>query len=139
MAPLSDTHWLLPVNPAAHAEHQPTDWRTRPDATAVWEAIGRSQPIGRWCLRSGFRTMRPGETIWAYLSQRQELCATGTVREVVQEGDEWFVLVDWDAERTARLCRNPIPREVFGQVPMSVSRAGEGAVRALRAASPWPV
>ncbi|MBX7556054.1 hypothetical protein K1Y78_51365, partial [Streptomyces sp. tea 10] len=52
-----------------------------------------------------------------------------------REGDEWFVLVDWDAERTAQLCRTPIPREVFGQVPMSVSRAGEGAVGALRAVS----
>ena len=37
--------------------------------------------------------------------------------------------------RTAQLCRTPIPREVFKQVPMSVSRAGEGAVGALRAVS----
>ncbi|GAA2515547.1 hypothetical protein GCM10009859_14260 [Kocuria salsicia] len=57
------------------------------------------------------------------------------MREVVREGDEWFVLVDWDVERTAQLCRAPIPREVFKQVPMSVSRAGEGAVGALRAVS----
>ncbi|MFB9072337.1 hypothetical protein ACFFX0_14480 [Citricoccus parietis] len=54
------THWLLPVNPAAHAEHLPADWRTRHDATGVWEAIGRTQAIDRWCLSSGFRTMRPG-------------------------------------------------------------------------------
>ncbi|WP_344205192.1 hypothetical protein [Kocuria salsicia] len=53
----------------------------------------------------------------------------------MREGDEWFVLVDWDVERTAQLCRAPIPREVFKQVPMSVSRAGEGAVGALRAVS----
>ena len=33
-----DVHWLLPINPAAHAEHQPDDWRTRSDATAVWAA-----------------------------------------------------------------------------------------------------
>lgn len=131
----AETHWLLPINPAAHGQHMPADWRTREDATAVWEAIGRSQPADRWCLRTGYRTMRAGDTIWAYLSQRQELCATGAVREVVREGDEWFVLMDWDVERTAQLCRTPIPREVFRQVPMSVSRAGEGAVGALRAVS----
>ena len=64
----AETHWLLPINPAAHGQHMPADWRTREDATAVWEAIGRS-------------------------------------------------------------------REEFKQVPMSVSRAGEGAVGALRAVS----
>ena len=102
-----DVHWFLPINPAAHAEHMPADWRTREDATEVWEAIGRSQPIDRWCLRTGFRTMKAGDVIWAYLSKRQELCAVGTVR------------------RTAELCRHPIPRSVFVQVPMSVGRVGE--------------
>ena len=124
-------HWLLPIDPAAHAEHLPADWRTRPDATAVWEAIGRSQPIDRWCLRSGYRVMRPGDRIWAYLSKRQEVCAVGTVRSVTQEGDGWFVYVDWDAERTAELCRNPIPRTEFGQVPMSTCRAGKQTVEVL--------
>lgn len=124
-------HWLLPIDPAAHAEHQPADWRSRVDATAVWEAIGRSQPIERWCLRSGFRTMRAGDTIWAYLSRRQELCAVGTVRRVVEEGDAWFVLVDWDGPRTARLAAEPLPRSAFGQVPMSTCRAGDAAGAAL--------
>jgi len=113
----------------------PAYWRTREDATAVWKAIGRSERADRWCLRTGYRTLRSGDNIWAYMSQRQELCATGAVREVGREGDEWCVLVDWDVERTAQLCRTPVPREVFGQVPMSVSRAGEGAVGALRAVS----
>lgn len=122
--------WLLPIDPAAHAEHLPPDWRTRQDATAVWEAIGRSQPIGRWCLRSGFRTMRSGDRIWAYLSRRQELCAVGTVRAVVEEA-QWSVLIDWDANRTARLCRAPLPRAAFGQVPMSTCRAGARAASAL--------
>lgn len=119
-----DVHWLLPINPAAHPEHMPSDWRTRADATAVWEGIGRSQPVDRWCLRTGYRTMKPGDVIWAYLSRRQELCAVGTVRAVLQEGANWFVGVDWDDTRTAELCRHPIPREVFGQVPMSVQRVG---------------
>lgn len=122
--------WLLPIDPAAHAEHLPADWRTRRDATAVWEAIGRSQPIGCWCLRSGFRTMRAGDRIWAYLSRRQELCAVGTVRAVVEEA-KWFVLIDWDAERTAELCREPVPRATFGQVPMSTCRAGARTSSAL--------
>ncbi|WP_311966616.1 DUF3253 domain-containing protein [Arsenicicoccus cauae] len=125
------THWLLPIDPAAHAEHQPADWRTRPDATPVWEAIARSQPIDRWCLRSGYRTMRTGDTIWAYLSRRQELCAVGSVREVVHEGDAWHVLVDWDDARTAALARHPLPRKAFGQVPMSTCRAGERAAGVL--------
>ena len=64
-----DVHWFLPINPAAHAEHMPADWRTREDATEVWEAIGRSPPIDRWCLRTGFRTMKAGDVIWAYLSK----------------------------------------------------------------------
>ncbi|AKT50389.1 hypothetical protein [Arsenicicoccus sp. oral taxon 190] len=127
------THWLLPVDPAAHAEHQPADWRTRPDAGPVWEAVARSQPIDRWCLRSGYRTMRAGDTIWAYLSRRQELCAVGAVREVVQEGERWFVLVGWDAARTAALGRDPLPRSEFGQVPMSTCRAREAAARVLTA------
>ena len=130
-----DTHWFLPINPAAHPEHMPADWRTREDATAVWEAIGRSQPIDRWCLRTGFRTMQAGDVIWAYLSSRQELCAVGTVRRTAyevsgaesdpaepREGGGWYVYVDWDEHRTAELCRHPIPRSVFGQVPMSVGR-----------------
>ena len=141
------THWFLPINPAAHPEHMPADWRTREDATAVWEAIGRSQPIDRWCLRTGFRTMKAGDVIWAYLSKRQELCAVGTVRRTAfeadgievdpaeprQEGDGggWYVYVDWDERRTAELCRRPIPRSVFGQVPMSVGRVGRAA-RILR-------
>lgn len=128
-------HWLLPIDPAAHLEQQPPDWRTRPDATAVWESIGRSQPIHRWCLRTGFRTMRPGDLIWAYLSKRQEVCAVGTVRTVLNEGGAWFVHVDWDAERTAQLCRHPVPRADFGQVPMSVCRANKEAVEALGNAS----
>lgn len=121
------THWLLPINPAAHLEFQPDDWLTRSDATAVWEAIGRSQPIDRWCLRSGFRSMQPGDVIWAYMSKRQEVCAVGTVRAVEKEGDGWYVYADWDEHRTPRLCREPIPREEFGQVPMSTCRANAGA------------
>lgn len=62
---MRSAHWLLPIDPAAHAEHLPSDWRTRADATAVWDAIGRSQPIRRWCLRTGFRIMRPGDLVWA--------------------------------------------------------------------------
>ncbi|RLZ02466.1 hypothetical protein CWC38_10990 [Kocuria tytonicola] len=124
----ADTHWFLPINPAAHPEHMPTDWRTREDATAGWEAIGRSQPVDRWCLRTGFRTMRAGDVIWAYLSKRQELCAVGTVRRTAFEGTAdgggWYVYVDWDEHRTAQLCRHPIPRSAFGQVPMSVGRVG---------------
>ncbi|WP_233542834.1 hypothetical protein [Kocuria tytonis] len=137
-----DTHWFLPINPAAHMEHMPADWRTRADATAVWEAIGRSQLIDRWCLRTGYRTMKAGDVIWAYLSKRQELCAVGTVRRTALEvdgvevdpaesrdgdGGGWYVHVDWDERRTAELCRHPIPRSVFGQVPMSVGRVGQSA------------
>ncbi len=125
--------WLLPIDPAAHAEHQPADWRTRADATAVWEAIGASQRIHRWCLRSGFRTMRTGDRIWAYLSQRQELCAVGSVNAVIEEAGDRFVLVDWDGERTADLCRNPLPRSAFGQVPMSTCRARESTAAVLAA------
>lgn len=121
--------WLLPIDPAAHAAHQPADWRTRPDATAVWEAIARSQDISRWCLRSGYRTMRPGDRIWAYLSRRQEVCAVGDVRAVSEEGGTWSVRVDWEADRSRSLARRPIPREEFGQVPMSTCRAGEYAAR----------
>lgn len=125
------THWLLPIDPAAHAEHQPHDWATQPDATAVWEAIARSQRIDRWCLRSGFRTMREGDRIWAYLSRRQELCATGSVRRITQEADRWYVQIDWDEDLTAHLCRQPLPRREFGQVPMSTCRASSSAARVL--------
>ncbi|QMS56049.1 hypothetical protein [Kocuria varians] len=147
-------HWFLPINPASHAEHMPADWRTREDATEVWEAIGRSQPIDRWCLRTGFRTMKSGDVIWAYLSKRQELCAVGRVRRTAFEvdgveadpaevrGDNeggWYVYVDWDESRTAELCRYPIPRAVFGQVPMSVGRVGEALKAVLsRGLSSWP-
>lgn len=149
-----DVHWFLPINPASHAEHMPADWRTREDATEVWEAIGRSQPIDRWCLRTGFRTMKSGDVIWAYLSKRQELCAVGRVRRTAFEvdgveadpaevrGDNeggWYVYVDWDESRTAELCRYPIPRAVFGQVPMSVGRVGEALKAVLsRGLSSWP-
>lgn len=126
-------HWLLPVNPRAHHEHLPADWRERPDAEPVWAAIGRSQDVGRWCLHTGFRAMRAGDTIWAYLSVRQELCAVGTVRDVIGEDGAWFVLVTWDADRTAALCRTPIPRSDFGQVPMSTCRARDDAARVLAA------
>lgn len=129
--PRSDTHWLLPIDPAAHARHQPADWATRPDATAVWAAVGRSQAVTRWCLRTGFRTMRAGDLIWAYLSRRQELCAVGRVDAVVSEAGAWFVEVAWDAERTTALCRNPLPRSVFHQVPMSTCRAGDRAAPVL--------
>ncbi|GAB47346.1 hypothetical protein MOPEL_009_00360 [Mobilicoccus pelagius NBRC 104925] len=117
------THWLLPIDPASHPEHLPADWRTRADATAAWEAIGRTQPIDRWCLRTGYRAMRPGDTIWAYLSKRSELVAVGTVA-AIEDGDPRTVVVDWDEEATAALCRHPLPRREFGQVPMSVCRAG---------------
>ncbi|WP_112235701.1 hypothetical protein [Kocuria sp. BT304] len=149
-----DVHWFLPINPASHAEHMPADWRTREDATEVWEAIGRSQPIDRWCLPTGFRTMKSGDVIWAYLSKRQELCAVGRVRRTafevggveadppeVRDGDTggWYVYVDWDEPRTAELCRRPIPRSVFGQVPMSVGRVGEALKAVLsRGLSSWP-
>ncbi|WP_226346945.1 hypothetical protein [Agilicoccus flavus] len=132
--PASGTvHWLLPVDPAAHPEHLPHDWRTRRDAGAVWAAIGRSQPLRRWCLRTGYRTMQAGDTIWAYLSRRQELCAVGTVDAVVETGGSWFVDVDWDADRTADLGRDPLPRSAFGQVPMSTCRAGAAAAQVLDA------
>ena len=124
-------HWLLPINPAAHLEFQPSDWLTRSDATAVWEAIGRSQQIARWCLRSGYRSMQAGDLIWAYLSKRQEVCAVGLVRAVAEEADGWYVYVDWDIDRTAQLCREPIPRTGFGQVPMSTCRANEGTAEVL--------
>lgn len=125
------THWLLPINPAAHAAHLPADWRESHDATVVWAMLGRSQAIDRWCLSSGFRTMRTGDRIWAYLSQRQEVCAVGVVREIAQEGGAWYVHIDWDAARTARLCRDPLPRSSFGQVPMSTCRADARAAAVL--------
>lgn len=134
MRPTNDsegTHWLLPINPAAHAEHLPADWRAGHDATGVWEAIGRSQAIDRWCLSSGFRTMRPGDVIWAYLSRRQEVCAVGVVRGVEREDNGWFVSVDCDQIRTARLCRDPLRRSSFGQVPMSTCRANAHASAVL--------
>ena len=124
-------HWLLPINPAAHLEFQPSDWLTRSDATAVWEAIGRSQPLDRWCLRSGFRSMKAGDLIWAYLSKRQEVCAVGVVRAVTGEAGGWYVYVNWDTQRTAQLCREPISREEFGQVPMSTCRANDKAAEVL--------
>lgn len=130
---MTPVHWLLPIDPASHAEHLPADWRTRADATAVWAAIGRSQPIHRWCLRTGFRVMRPGDLIWAYLSRRQQLCAVGAVAEILHEDGAWFVRVDWDGPRTARLCREPLPRSAFGQVPMSTCRAGRRATEVLTA------
>ena len=126
-------HWLLPIDPVAHLEHQPPDWRTTPDATAVWEAIGRSQSPERWCLRSGYRTMKPGDLIWAYVSRRGELCAVGTVTAVQQEEGAWYVLVDWDEDATARLCRAPLPRSEFDQVPMSTCRARPAAAAVLSA------
>lgn len=125
------THWLLPINPASHGEHMPPDWRTRADTRAVWEAIGRTQPIERWCLRSGFRSMRAGHLVWAYLSRRQELCALGVVREVVEEDGAWHVLIDWDEECTDLLTTQPIPRAAVNQVPMSVCRAGAAAASVL--------
>lgn len=125
------THWLLPIDPAAHAEYQPHDWATRSDATAVWKAIGRSQAIDRWCLRSGFRTMRGGDRIWAYLSRRQELCAVGTVRRISQDAGRWYVEIGWDDDITARLCKQPIPRTEFAQVPMSTCRANPHAALVL--------
>lgn len=75
--------------------------------------------------------MHVGDTVWAYLSRRQELVAVGSVRDVVQEGLKWFVLVDWDEARTAALGREPLPRSRFEQVPMSVCRAGRPAARVL--------
>lgn len=75
--------------------------------------------------------MRPGEPIWAYLSRRQELCAVGIVREIRQEKGAWFVHIDWDARRTAALCRAPLPRSAFGQVPMSTCRADRHASAVL--------
>lgn len=131
MEPAARTHWLLPVDPAAHAEHLPPDWRRRPDAGAVWTAIGRSQDPTRWCLRTGHRVMRPGDTIWAYLSRRQEVCAVGTVDAIEHDAGARFVRVRWDAARTAALGRDPLPRSAFGQVPMSLCRAGEQAAAAL--------
>lgn len=125
------THWLLPINPASHGDHMPQDWRTEADARAVWEAIGRTQPIERWCLRSGFRSMRPGHLVWAYLSRRQELCALGVVRAVVEEGGSWHALIDWDKECTDLLTAQPIPRAAVNQVPMSVCRAGAAAACVL--------
>lgn len=67
--------------------------------------------------------MRAGDLIWAYLSRRQELCAVGTVRDVVHDDGAWYVLIDWDGDRTSALCRDPVPRSEFGQVPMSTCRA----------------
>lgn len=124
------THWLLPIDPASHREYLPADWRTRPDATEVWEAIGRTQPIDRWCLRTGYRSMRLGDTIWAYLSTRSDLVAVGTVA-AIEDVDPRTVVVDWDADATATLCRNPLPRSEFGQVPMTVCRARPTAAAVL--------
>lgn len=142
------THWLLPIDPVAHAAHLPRDWRIRLDATAVWEGIGRTQPIDRWCLRSGFRAMRAGDVMWAYLSRRQEVCAVGRV-EAIEERSETgqtppvrFVRVTWDPEATAALLRTPLSRRVFGQVPMSTCRArpevAAHLVTHLEALRPFP-
>lgn len=125
------THWLLPIDPAAHAQHLPANWRDCPDAGPLWAAIGRSQPVERWCLRSGYRKMRVGHLIWAYLSRRQELCAVGIVREVRSEDGAWSVIVDWGPERTDALCRNPLPRSRFRQIPMSTCRADTTAAAVL--------
>ena len=127
-----DVHWLLPITPAAHAEHQPDDWRTRSDATAVWAAIGRSQPLERWCLRSGYRTMRAGDVIWAYLAVRQEVCAFGRVRAVVEADGAWFVDVTWDEHATRALNRSPVARGRFRPgADVDLPRAGDGRRGAL--------
>lgn len=67
--------------------------------------------------------MTCGDLIWVYLSVRQELCAVGTARQIVEDGPPHLALVDWDSERTATLAASPLPRSAFGQVPMSTCRA----------------
>ena len=127
------SHWLLPVDPAAHAAHLPPDWRTRPDAGAVWAGIGADQDVTRWCLRTGFRSLRVGDRIWAYLSRRQEIAAVGVAGEVGEDERGRFVRVDWDGPATRRLGAAPIPRAEFGQVPMSFCRANTRAAAVLDA------
>lgn len=75
--------------------------------------------------------MREGDSIWAYLSRRQELCAVGIARRITQDADRWYVEIDWDGDITARLCKQPIPRTEFAQVPMSTCRANPHAALAL--------
>ena len=125
------THWLLPVDPLAHRPHLPADWRSRPDVGAVWTAIGRDQDASRWCLSTGYRTMRTGDLVWVYLSRRQELCALGSVRSVEQDDGAWYALMAWDAAATAVLGTDPVPRRVLGQVPVSVCRANPAAAGVL--------
>ncbi|MFC4428943.1 hypothetical protein [Citricoccus alkalitolerans] len=75
--------------------------------------------------------MRAGDRIWAYLSRRQEVCAVGVVREIVREAGRWFVMVEWDESRTDRLCRDPLGRSTFVQVPLSTCRADAHASTVL--------
>ncbi|NUL45767.1 hypothetical protein F7P69_11270 [Cellulosimicrobium funkei] len=61
----------------------------------------------------------------------KSVCAVGVVRDIVREADRWFVTVEWDEPRTDRLCRDPLRRSTFVQVPMSICRANAHASAVL--------
>ena len=127
-------HWLYAVNPDSDYVLIRRDGSQVPvTAENLWEGViaeeGSSDP---WYLSSGFRTMQPGDWVWIYVSDRQEICAVGFAQRIYQdEGDLWYVDVLWDRDATAALRRGPIPRSAFQEIPQSPRRANPKTVKVL--------
>ncbi|GAA2341325.1 hypothetical protein [Dactylosporangium salmoneum] len=125
---MSVTHWIYPTNERSDYYLASAGGETEVSPQRLLTGIEQHpDDIDPWLLRTGFRTMRPGDAVWVYAADPyQYICAVAQAVDIYPDADEWWVSLLWRVDASRKLMRDPIPRSAFGQI------AQRAAVRADR-------
>lgn len=133
MSDTPPTHWLYPVNATTDSRINTPDG-LEPVSLAAFRRLDFGQ-LSVWGLRSGHRTMRPGDLVWVYFSRPESaLGALGRVVTVRPDasGAGHEAVLSWDRPATTALVAAPIPLSRLGRAPRAVRRADPGLAELLR-------
>lgn len=120
------TDWIYPTNERGDYHLVMPNGTAEVSPQRLLNGIEQNpEQVDPWILRTGFRTMLPGDAVWIYAANPyQYVCALAQTLEVYPDGDDWYVSLAWRLDATRRLMQHPVRRSAFGQI------AQRAAVRA---------
>jgi hypothetical protein len=86
---MSVTHWIYPTNEQSDYHLNTPDGNTEVSPERLLGGIEqRPDHVHSWYLRTGFRTMRPGDAVWIYAADPyQYICALAQAVDIYPDGD----------------------------------------------------
>lgn len=131
---MSVAHWIYPTNEKSDYYLDTPNGNTEVSPQRLLDDIEQNPAkTDPWILKTGFRTMQPGDAVWVYAADPyQYICALGQTVDIYPDGDVWYASLIWNLDATRRLMKDPIPRSAFGQIAQRAAiRADQATVDIL--------